>query len=168
MTSRAGPWAPTRIMASPTLSPVAAGRLHSVCLAECHEPPLEDRRAHDRHPGRRRTIKCKRIEKPFVWIKTISRLKIQYCGRGLVEWLCVCSPTLLAISFTFRRCWQQRDESVWSVKHETKRQRKPRVQGPLRHRLAYSRRTHEERALQEPFFGSLLMSLPQSTTTVGH
>jgi hypothetical protein len=44
-----------------------------------------------RHPGYRiSTIKRKRIEEPFGWIKTIGGLrKTRHCGRALVEWFFV-------------------------------------------------------------------------------
>lgn len=42
-----------------------------------------------------------------------------------------CSAPQPTISFVFRRCWQQRDESVWSVKHATKLDRKLRAQRRL-------------------------------------
>ena len=44
-----------------------------------------------RHPGYRiSTIKRKRIEEPFGWIKTIGGLrKTRHCGRVLVEWFLV-------------------------------------------------------------------------------
>lgn len=44
-----------------------------------------------RHPGYRiSTIKRKRIEEPFGWIKTVGGLrKTRHCGRGLVEWFFV-------------------------------------------------------------------------------
>jgi transposase len=48
-----------------------------------------------RHPGYRiSTIKRKRIEEPFGWIKTIGGLrKTRHRGRGLVEWFFVLSAT---------------------------------------------------------------------------
>ena len=44
-----------------------------------------------RHPGYRiSTIKRKRIEEPFGWIKTVGGLrKTRHCGRALVEWFFV-------------------------------------------------------------------------------
>jgi transposase len=44
-----------------------------------------------RHPGYRiSTIKRKRIEEPFGWIKTVGGLrKTRHCGRELVEWFFV-------------------------------------------------------------------------------
>ena len=44
-----------------------------------------------RHPGYRiSTIKRKRIEEPFGWIKTVGGLrKTRHCGRGLVQWFFV-------------------------------------------------------------------------------
>ena len=44
-----------------------------------------------RHPGYRiSTIKRKRIEEPFGWMKTVGGLrKTRHCGRGLVEWFFV-------------------------------------------------------------------------------
>ena len=44
-----------------------------------------------RHPGYRiSTIKRKRIEEPFGWIKTVGDLrKTRHCGRALVEWFFV-------------------------------------------------------------------------------
>jgi hypothetical protein len=44
-----------------------------------------------RHPGYRiSTIKRKRIEEPFGWIKTVGGLrKTRHRGRGLVEWFFV-------------------------------------------------------------------------------
>jgi IS5 family transposase len=44
-----------------------------------------------RHPGYRiSTIKRKRIEEPFGWIKTVGGLrKTRHCGRDLVEWFFV-------------------------------------------------------------------------------
>jgi hypothetical protein len=44
-----------------------------------------------RHPGYHiSTIKPKRIEEPFGWIKTVGRLrKTRHCGRALVEWFFV-------------------------------------------------------------------------------
>jgi transposase len=48
-----------------------------------------------RHPGYRiSTIKRKRIEEPFGWIKTIGGLrKTRHCGRALVEWFFVLTAT---------------------------------------------------------------------------
>jgi len=48
-----------------------------------------------RHPGYRiSTIKRKRIEEPFGWIKTVGGLrKTRHRGRGLVEWLFVLTAT---------------------------------------------------------------------------
>jgi transposase len=48
-----------------------------------------------RHPGYRiSTIKRKRIEEPFGWIKTIAGLrKTRHCGRALVEWFFVLTAT---------------------------------------------------------------------------
>jgi transposase len=48
-----------------------------------------------RHPGYRiSTIKRKRIEEPFGWIKTIGGLrKTRHCGRVLVEWFFVLTAT---------------------------------------------------------------------------
>lgn len=48
-----------------------------------------------RHPGYRiSTIKRKRIEEPFGWIKTVGGLrKTRHCGRGLVEWFFVLTAT---------------------------------------------------------------------------
>jgi transposase len=48
-----------------------------------------------RHPGFRiSTIKRKRIEEPFGWIKTVGGLrKTRHCGRGLVEWFFVLTAT---------------------------------------------------------------------------
>ena len=62
-----------------------------------------------RHPGYRiSTIKRKRIEEPFGWIKTVGGLrKTRHRGRGLVEWLFVLTaaaynliriPKLLAVA----------------------------------------------------------------------
>src|SRR5262249_735346 len=47
------------------------------------------------HPGYRvSTIKRKRIEEPFGWIKTIGGLrKTRHCGRALVEWFFVLTAT---------------------------------------------------------------------------
>src|ERR1700750_2678249 len=44
-----------------------------------------------RHPGYRiSTVKRKRIEHPFGWIKTVGGLrKTRHCGRALVEWVFV-------------------------------------------------------------------------------
>ena len=44
-----------------------------------------------RHPGYRiSTIKRKRIEEPFGWMKTVGGLrKTRHCGRGLVQWFFV-------------------------------------------------------------------------------
>jgi transposase len=44
-----------------------------------------------RHPGYRiSTIKRKRIEEPFGWMKTVGGFrKTRHCGRGLVEWFFV-------------------------------------------------------------------------------
>jgi transposase len=49
-----------------------------------------DRRT-TRHPGYRiSTIKRKRIEEPFGWMKTVGGLrKTRHCGRALVEWFFV-------------------------------------------------------------------------------
>ncbi|MET4331705.1 hypothetical protein ABIB80_007565 [Bradyrhizobium sp. i1.15.2] len=67
-----------------------------------------------------------------------------------------CSPPQPTISFVFRRCWQQRDEPVWSVKH----QRKLRVQRslPLIDWLILAPHIRKL-ALQDPFFSSLLSCL---------
>jgi IS5 family transposase len=48
-----------------------------------------------RHPGYRiSTIKRKRIEEPFGWVKTVGGLrKTRHCGRGLVEWFFVLTAT---------------------------------------------------------------------------
>jgi transposase len=48
-----------------------------------------------RHPGYRiSTIKRKRIEEPFGWIKTVGGLrKTRHCGRALVEWFFVLTAT---------------------------------------------------------------------------
>ena len=48
-----------------------------------------------RHPGYRiSTIKRKRIEEPFGWIKTVGGLrKTRHRGRGLVEWFFVLTAT---------------------------------------------------------------------------
>ena len=44
-----------------------------------------------RHSGYRiSTVKRKRIEEPFGWIKTVGGLrKTRHCGRALVEWFFV-------------------------------------------------------------------------------
>ncbi|MGY4431139.1 hypothetical protein ACVWWO_003616 [Bradyrhizobium sp. F1.13.1] len=65
-----------------------------------------------------------------------------------------CSPPQPAISFVFRRCWQQRDEPVWSVKHE----RKLRVQRSLLSIDWLILAPHIRKiALKGPFFSSLLV-----------
>ena len=48
-----------------------------------------------RHPGYRiSTIKRKRIEEPFGWMKTVGGLrKTRHRGRGLVEWFFVLTAT---------------------------------------------------------------------------
>jgi transposase len=48
-----------------------------------------------RHPGYRvSTIKRKRIEEPFGWMKTVGGLrKTRHCGRRLVEWFFVLTAT---------------------------------------------------------------------------
>jgi transposase len=48
-----------------------------------------------RHPGYRiSTIKRKRIEEPFGWIKTVGGLrKTRHCSRSLVEWFFVLTAT---------------------------------------------------------------------------
>jgi transposase len=48
-----------------------------------------------RHPGYRiSTIKRKRIEEPFGWMKTVGGLrKTRHCGRGIVEWFFVLTAT---------------------------------------------------------------------------
>ena len=48
-----------------------------------------------RHPGYRiSTVKRKRIEEPFGWIKTVGGLrKTRHCGRRLVEWFFVLTAT---------------------------------------------------------------------------
>ena len=48
-----------------------------------------------RHPGYRiSTIKRKRIEEPFGWMKTVGGLrKTRHCGRDLVEWFFVLTAT---------------------------------------------------------------------------
>jgi transposase len=48
-----------------------------------------------RHPGYRiSTIKRKRIEEPFGWIKTVGGLrKTRHCGRSLVAWFFVLTAT---------------------------------------------------------------------------
>jgi hypothetical protein len=114
-----------------------------------------------RHPGYHiSTIKRKRIEEPFGWIMTVGGLrKTRHRGRDLVEWFFVLTASA-TISFAFRRCWQQRDESVWSVKHETKPQRKLRVRRRLRPIDWLILAAHIRKiALQDPFFSSLLPSL---------
>jgi len=54
-----------------------------------------------RHPGYRiSTIKRKRIEEPFGWMKTVGGLrKTRHCGRGLVEWFFV----LTAVAYNLIR-----------------------------------------------------------------
>nr|WP_246774261.1 IS5 family transposase [Bradyrhizobium diazoefficiens] len=75
--------------------------------------------------------KRKRIEEPFGWIKTVGGLRKP--GIVAAAWSSgsSCSPPPPTISFAFRRCCQQRDESVWSAKHETKPQRNLRVRRRL-------------------------------------
>ena len=48
-----------------------------------------------RHPGYRvSTIKRKRIEEPFGWMKTVGGLrKTRHCGRRLVEWFLILTAT---------------------------------------------------------------------------
>ena len=48
-----------------------------------------------RHSGYRiSTVKRKRIEEPFGWIKTVGGLrKTRHCGRALVEWFFVLTAT---------------------------------------------------------------------------
>jgi hypothetical protein len=54
-------------------------------------PVLGAQRGTTRHPGYRiNTIKRKRIEEPFEWMKTVGGLrKTRHRGRGLVEWFFV-------------------------------------------------------------------------------
>jgi IS5 family transposase len=75
-----------------------------------------------RHPGYRiSTIKRKRIEEPFGWMKTVGGLrKTRHRGRGLVEWFFVLTATAYNL-IRMPKFSRQRDESVWSVKYETKR-----------------------------------------------
>jgi hypothetical protein len=54
-----------------------------------HVSAIDGRTTH--HPGYRiSTIKRKRIEEPFGWIKTVGGLrKTRHCGRALVDWFFV-------------------------------------------------------------------------------
>ena len=66
-----------------------------------------------RHPGYRiSTIKRKRIEEPFGWMKTVGGLrKTRHRGRELVEWFFVLTASA-TISSAFPKSWPQQDESV--------------------------------------------------------
>jgi len=58
--------------------------MHAACLAKRRQPPFGNRCTG--HPGyRTSTIKRKRIEEPFGWMKTIGGFrKTRHRGRGLV------------------------------------------------------------------------------------
>ena len=74
-----------------------------------------------RHPGyRTSTIKRKRIEEPFGWMKTVGGLrKTRHRGRGLVEWFFVL-PAAAYDLIRIRRSWQHWREPDRSVKDEAK------------------------------------------------
>src|SRR6266566_1911919 len=82
--------AATRTMTRPTSSPSAA----SAVANDTNRRSAIDART-TRHSGYRiSTIKRKRIEEPFGWIKTIGGLrKTRHRGRGLVEWFFVLTAT---------------------------------------------------------------------------
>src|SRR6201981_2873475 len=69
-----------------------AGCRHRGCTPHVSQNDANRRSAIDarttRHPGYRiSTIKRKRIEEPFGWMKTVGGLrKTRHCGRALVEW----------------------------------------------------------------------------------
>ncbi len=96
MPTLAALWAATRTTTLPTSSRAvasAAARPH-VSQNNTNRRSAIDART-TRHPGYRiSTIKRKRIEEPFGWIKTVGGLrKTRHRGRGLVEWFFVLTAT---------------------------------------------------------------------------
>src|ERR1700756_1423492 len=162
MPSRAAPWAPTRTMTPPTLSPVAASA--AARRMSRRTTPTVARRSTRARPGIPAIASARSSASGSKNHSGGSRRSAVCARPGIVAaaWSSgsSCSPPRPTISFVFRRCWQQRDESVWSVKHETKPQRKLRVQRPLLpiDRLILAAHIRKI-ALQDPFFSSLLESL---------
>ena len=82
-----------------------AGRRKRGCTLHVSQNNANRRSAIDarttRHPGYRiSTIKRKRIEDPFGWMKTVGGLrKTRHRGRGLVEWFFV----LTAVAYNLIR-----------------------------------------------------------------
>ncbi len=92
MPNPAARWAATRTTIQLTSWPDAAS---AGCTPHVSQNNTNRRSAIDartiRHPGYRiSTVKRKRIEEPFGWIKTVGGLrKTRHCGRALVGWFFV-------------------------------------------------------------------------------
>src|SRR3954464_15087256 len=87
-------WAATRTLTPSILSPAVANS--AARHMSRRTPAIAVRHGRTtRHPGYRiSTIKRKRIEEPFGWMKTVGRLrKTRHRGRALVEWFFVLTAT---------------------------------------------------------------------------
>jgi transposase len=112
-----------------------------------------------RHPGYRiSTVKRKRIEEPFGWMKTVGGLrKTRHCGRSLVEWFFV----LTAAAYNLVRIpkiMAAQSESAWSSEDEAKLHEIPPPRpwsAPIDSGLTPP--TIKKNSLQTNFFSSLLV-----------